>query len=77
MTCLFAKGAFVIALASQKKCLRVTNVHMHQRALMEYVGEDHAVFPVTMQRLKTKVHASCIAIHACTLNLSGYSVVLG
>lgn len=22
---------------------------------MEYVGEDHAVFPITMKRLKTKV----------------------
>ena len=38
LTWLFAKGAFVVALASQRKCPRVTNVHMHQRALMEYVG---------------------------------------
>ena len=38
---------------------------MHQRALMEYVGEDHAVFPDTMQRLKTKVLASHI-LHTYT-----------
>jgi hypothetical protein len=54
LTTLFCKGAFALSMDVRRRSLRVSNIHMHQRALTEFVHEDHNVFSAAVSQFKTK-----------------------
>ena len=69
---LFSMGAFVIATDIQRKCLRISNVYMHYRALFEFINDDHTFFPLAMKQMKTKVKCKVkcfpVCMSVCVLN---------